>query len=127
MEVFDGELYAIEKASAWALLEPTPGKSNKDIWIFTDSQAAIQRLQHQKPGPGQELSTKIYINLRSLKESGFLVHIHWIPSHQDIPGNDLADEAARKGATHKDINPIADRFTSFSYVKRKIKSEAILE
>ena len=43
MEVFDAELFAIEKAFKLALNQIS--LFTKDIWIFSDSQAAIQRIQ----------------------------------------------------------------------------------
>ena len=48
-EVFDAELYAIQQALQLALdrvrsqSQPTP----QEVWIFSDSQAALQRLQGQ--------------------------------------------------------------------------------
>ena len=46
MEVFDAELFALEKAFKLAFNQIS--FFTEDIWIFSDSQAAIQRLQ--KPG-----------------------------------------------------------------------------
>jgi len=43
MEVFDAELFAIEKAFKLTLNQMS--FFTKDIWIFSDSQAAIQRIQ----------------------------------------------------------------------------------
>jgi len=44
IEVFDAELFAIEKAFKIAFEKIT--RFTKNIWIFSDSQAAIQRLQN---------------------------------------------------------------------------------
>ena len=43
MKVFDAELFAMEKAFRLALNQTS--FFTKDIWIFSDSQAAIQKLQ----------------------------------------------------------------------------------
>ena len=43
MKVFDAELFAIEKAFKLALDQMS--FYTKDIWVFSDSQAAIQRIQ----------------------------------------------------------------------------------
>ena len=44
IEVFNAELFAIEKAFKIAFEKIT--KFTKNIWIFSNSQAAIQRLQN---------------------------------------------------------------------------------
>ena len=43
MKVFDAELFAIEKAFKLALNQIS--LFTKDIWIFSDNQVAIQRIQ----------------------------------------------------------------------------------
>ena len=49
-EVFDAELFAIGQA-----LEEFKGRkeSNREYTVFSDSQAAISRIQHDRTGPGQ--------------------------------------------------------------------------
>ncbi|KJZ69972.1 hypothetical protein HIM_10643 [Hirsutella minnesotensis 3608] len=48
-------------------------------------------------------------------------HVHWVPGHADIPGNDRADELAKTGAAlpapTKDI-------TTLAYLRRKAKADA---
>ena len=51
MEVFDAELFAIKKAFKLALNQIS--LFTKDIWIFSDSQAAIQRIQKSSLNAGQ--------------------------------------------------------------------------
>jgi hypothetical protein len=51
MEVFDAELYAMEKAFKIAFSQMS--FFIKDIWIFSDSQAAIQRVQKSSLEAGQ--------------------------------------------------------------------------
>ena len=51
IEVFDAELFAIEKAFKTAFEKIT--KFTKNIWIFSNSQAAIQRLQNCNLKAGQ--------------------------------------------------------------------------
>ena len=51
IEVFDAELFAIEKAFKIAFEKIT--RFTKNIWIFSDSQAAIQRLQNCNLKVGQ--------------------------------------------------------------------------
>ena len=51
IKVFDAELFAIEKAFKIAFEKIT--KFTKNIWIFSNSQAAIQRLQNCNLKVGQ--------------------------------------------------------------------------
>jgi hypothetical protein len=51
-------------------------------------------------------------------------HIHWVPGHEDIKGNELADEAAKSGARQLN-SPDSERFTSISYIRRKIKAKSL--
>ena len=51
MKVFDAELFAVEKAFELAFNQIS--FLTKDIWIFSDSQAAIQRLQKSNLNAGQ--------------------------------------------------------------------------
>ena len=99
-------------------------RKTKDIWIFSDSQAAIQRLQNPKSGPGQHLMIKCHSHMHMLKSQGFTTHIHWIPSHKNIIENEKADTAAQKGAEQK-IKLCSERFTSISYMRRLIKAKAL--
>ena len=69
-------------------------EKTKEIWIFSDSQAAIQRLQNTKSGPEQHLMIKCHSMLHILKSQGFTTHIHWIPSHKDIIENKKVNIAA---------------------------------
>ena len=50
MKVFDAELFAIEKAFKLALDQIS--FYTKDIWVFSDSQAAIQRIQKSDVNAG---------------------------------------------------------------------------
>ena len=54
MEVYDAELYGIRQAAEHALKFCRRTRNRRDIWIFTDNQAAVMRVATLKPGPGQE-------------------------------------------------------------------------
>ena len=95
-----------------------------DIWIFSDNQAAIQRIQNTKPGPGQHLALKCQEIMVTLKNKGATPHIHWVPGHEDIQGNEIADKAAKTESKYSNLT-YSECFTSFSYVKRKIKAKAM--
>ena len=62
--------------------------------------------------------------LQSLQDYDVTPHIHWIPEHQNIKGNKLADKFAKKEAIQTD-SPDSERFTSISYLRRKIKANTL--
>ena len=74
LEVFDAELFAIFQALKWT--QSFDLEKTKEIWIFSDSQAAIQRLQTTKSGPEQHLMIKCHLMLQILKSQSFTTHIH---------------------------------------------------
>ncbi|KAL7725151.1 hypothetical protein ACLKA6_018676 [Drosophila palustris] len=70
----------------------TPGKIN----IYSDSQAAIKSIASTT-----SKSTSVSKYRRSLHEMAelFDIRLVWVPGHQDIQGNCIADESARRGTT----------------------------
>jgi ribonuclease HI len=122
IEVFDAELFAIEKAFKIAWEEKQPNTEN--IWIFSDSQAAIKRLQNQNLKPGQYYIKSIRNWLEKLLNINIKVYLEWVPGHMNITGNELADKAAKEGT--KLQNKSLESYISLAFIKRKIK-EATLE
>jgi RNase H len=53
------------------------------------------------------------------------IHVSWVPGHMNITGNELADQAAKKGTEMQ--QSISEKYVSFSYIKRKIKESALSE
>ena len=94
-EVFDAELFAIGQA-----LEEldSRGESSRRYTIFSDSQAAISRVQHDRTGPGQALAIKAIATANSITTRGNKIAIRWTPSHMGITGNELADKTAKWAA-----------------------------
>src|SRR2546421_3268071 len=117
MEVYDAELWAIDRASQYAVSHLLDGPT-KDVWIFADNQAAIQRLQSLKPGHGQHHAYSVWEQAATIQERGATLHIHWVPGHRDVEGNEEADKRAKEAAKK------ADRRSpnlSLSYLKRRVK------
>ena len=83
-EVADAEAFGVYKALVGALETQPPPKT---LYIFVDSQAAIQRLHN----PGNPTIQKAKGIAETLVRRGIRIHIVWCPSHQGIPGNEIAD------------------------------------
>jgi ribonuclease HI len=87
--VLEGELYAINLAVKAAHSLKLPRAK-----IFSDSQAALMHL-----GSSRKLSPTDLKTRESLCK-GF--SLHWLPSHRNIPGNELADIHAKKAIDRTD-------------------------
>ena len=95
MKVFDAELFAIEKAFKLALDQMS--FYTKDIWVFSDSQAAIQRIQKSDVNADQSHVLAIE-NWTAKIKAKYQVNIHlsWISEHMNIKDNELADQITKK-------------------------------
>jgi ribonuclease HI len=125
MEVYDAELFGIERATNM-IKERLQGLPDlRHIYIFTDNQAAILKAMDTKPTPGQELALAIHESVHLLldRHPELHIHLHWVPGHSGIGGNETADELARKG-TSSVRDP--KRFVSIAHLKR-ISKELSME
>src|SRR6266849_2350965 len=101
-EVFDAELYGISKATYLAtklLDQPTT-----DIWIFCNNQSAVSRMANSIPMPGQEYILRALNNIQTLTDAKIKTHIHWVPGHVNVIGNERAVQLAKKGRRNKNKN-----------------------
>ena len=92
-EVFDAEVYAIGRA---VRLLNERGEEGQSYTIFSDSQAAIFRVQHEECGPAQALARAAVESSYELVSRGNRITIRWTPSHQEVDGNERADALARR-------------------------------
>lgn len=115
VEVADAELFAIQQALQ-AAVEKTPHTERLRLFIFSDSQAAIQKL-----GGWDPLAVKARTLAAQLVEQGCKICISWCPSHVNIPGNELADKLAKKALSEAPI----DSWISHSYIKRMVKATTL--
>jgi hypothetical protein len=77
MSIDDAKLYAIEKAVKWSKTL----QHSTYIWIFTDSQNAIQCIKEST----HFLADEIY---ETAENSTNITHIHWILEHANISENE---------------------------------------
>ena len=88
------------------------------VTVLLDSQAAISRLRHLEPGPGQALAARAHQAAQNLQAQGREPTIQWVLGHQGIEGNEKADQAAKRAATKPARNQ-ADGL-SLAYTSRVI-------
>ena len=94
-EVFNAELWGIHLALQ---LTNKSYERYKEITVFSDSQKAIQRTEHQSNTPGQMITSLIHERTRSLRALGYNTTIRWVPAHSGVLGNKQADYAANEAA-----------------------------
>ena len=123
MKVYDRELVGIARALTEA---SRTSLSFKHIWVFTDNQAAISNSHRLTPHPGQQISLKIQQLTKNLLDSDLdlQLHLHWVPGHTGIQGNDEADRLAKQAAEYP--LPTQDSYLSLTKLKTQIRKSALL-
>ena len=126
IEAYDAELLAILKTLQLSLkvVERSIDK-HVSVYIYSDSAAAIQRLQnHLQVGPGFSIVSQCISIAQKLVEKRAKVSITWISSHIGIPGNEKADELAKRAAQSQRPTPYIK--VSLTNIRRRLNS-SILE
>jgi len=70
----------------------------RPVIILLESQAAIARLQHTQPGPGQALVIQAHAIAKRLHTQGRQPTIQWVPGHAGVKGNEKANQVAKQAA-----------------------------
>lgn len=121
VSVFSAEVFAIHKALLF--LEQCP-LLEKNIAILSDSKSALQALKNPRKNRICILS-KCLESMYNLKQRDCHVWLYWIPSHLNIKGNDLADKAAKEGAS---LPSVTDNIgLSASEVYSRLKHESLVK
>ena len=92
--VYFGELYEI--LMALELVEDHDYlNSTGPVHIFVDNEASLQASHRPKQGAGQYILKRI-VELHHDLIAKHKITLHWIPAHEGIPGNELADVMAKE-------------------------------
>ncbi|XP_047491583.1 uncharacterized protein LOC125040863 [Penaeus chinensis] len=109
-EIIEAELFAIKQGITYI-------QNNRLVTsvIFSDSKSALQLISNLKPKNYKHIIFEIQAMIYSLTNQKQTITIQWIPSHKNIRGNEIADQAAKKA--HTITNPI----TIYEDKRKKIK------
>ena len=98
-EVFDAEVFAILQA-----LNLLSGRDEQGqrYTVFSDSQAAIARAQHDRTGPAQALAKGAIRVVDSITSRDNTVTLRWTLAPAGVEGNERADETAKRAAEDRE-------------------------
>lgn len=116
--VFQAEIFAILSCTQ---LELAIGTKNKNIFIYSDSQASLRALDSNFIN--SSIVWECTQALRSLSSKN-TVHLEWIPAHMGFKGNEKADLLARKGALSPYTGPEPAVGISLTSVKSFLSDKA---
>jgi len=111
---YRAELTAIENSLQSAIGNEC---SSQNLFIISDSQSAIQSVKQCFNSRDNQLHRIAQLIQRISNSTQ--IHLHWIPSHVGIHGNEVADTLARQGTVkeidhnHKDLS--AQEYKSLSF------------
>ncbi|CAK9795846.1 Probable RNA-directed DNA polymerase from transposon X-element [Anthophora plagiata] len=121
------KMTSIFTAEAYAILEAlihTRTNNLQNLVIYTDSMSVIQALSTAH-NSNHELIAYIQETYTELSNNNVDINIVWIPSHQGISGNELADTAAKEATTlplSQPVTPVPYQDIS-NHIKTVIKDE----
>ena len=70
----------------------------KRYTVFSDSQAALSRIQCDRTGPGQTLAILAIETANTIIDRDNSITFRWTPAHAGVEGNERADGTARRAA-----------------------------
>lgn len=129
--VYAAEVRAIEMALAMVLesTEPWAKQAKNGVVIFVDSQAALRALGRPRMPSGQVYLAGCLDLIRQLAGKGIRTNLRWIPAHQGVIGDEVADQHAKEAAQEPDgpQNPLNRGVCLAAAAERRIRSEAKFE
>jgi len=114
--VFQAEVHAIKTAADWI----NSNHRYKSITVYIDSQAALYAVKKYTV-----TSKLVKSTIETLNESGNknFVSLRWVKAHVGHPGNEKADELAKKGASDRSLLSGDLPAVSINFVKNHLRSK----
>jgi ribonuclease HI len=74
--------------------------NTKTLLIALDNQVAIRVLINNRPQPSQHILLTIISTICALqnKRRSLRIHLAWVPGHENVAGNELANALAKEVA-----------------------------
>jgi hypothetical protein len=128
-EAYDAELFGIAAGLELAsrsthvrsrLRQDDPPDVPGTVYVFVDAQAALKRLKRGDPGAGQWLLPRIRQAENELLLLGWNTEYRWVPGHKGIPGNEMADQAAKAAARDRLDRAHTIGITSLAHIGRLV-------
>ncbi|GFW96906.1 uncharacterized protein TNCV_2160411 [Trichonephila clavipes] len=119
--VFWAELLAIEEVLNFCITESV----NIDIWIMSGNRSSIQHLPEWGRHGGQN-DNEYFVKLLNYLSADIKIFFHWVPSHVNICGNEIADGLIREGSCKDSTHGSCLTFSEIATrVKQDIRSSWI--
>ncbi|CAH2091712.1 unnamed protein product [Euphydryas editha] len=115
--VFQSEMYALFRA-----VDMVRKSKESSINILSDSRSSLDLLK--SPLATHPLAMEMKRCIRQIQEENRSVRFFWLKAHVGIPGNERADELAKKAALTKKSAPDYNK-VPISYVRRQIREETV--
>lgn len=99
LESDKAETLAILQALQYAVTLVWPDSNEQRVvTVFSDSRATLEKTEayeasEEKRSP---LAEEVLVATKTLTDQGVRVELHWVPGHERVPGNTLADIVAKR-------------------------------
>ena len=119
LSIFSAELTAIIEALKWVNTE-RPDK----VVILSDSLSSIRSIRSGNSNSRPDLLIQINQLIDSIIRANIILYMDWCPSHCNVIGNDLADEAAKAGSSYgRALSLRLGKTEAYGIIKKKVKQK----